>query len=151
MIKCKKQFVLISQGRECSRAKSFLICWNRLVQPEGIRQDHVFASRITGSQGEVTHTELSSSKVGGDVKNAFVFLPDPMGATGNSLVEVIDHYKKQVPGPAKAYISLHLIITPEFIRRVTDAHPDVIIYAARLDRGLSAKEILSTPLGAHLG
>jgi uracil phosphoribosyltransferase len=40
-----------------------------------------------------------------------------------------------------------LIITPEFIRRMRADHPDVIIYAIRLDRGMSSDEVLRAGLG----
>lgn len=118
-----------------------------LVDPVKIRQDHIFAARMTDSENQVTHTELNSSKIGGDVDQCLVFLPDPMGATGLSLCQVIDHYKKQVPGKALKYISVHLIVTPEFIRQVITKHPDVTIYAARLDRGFSSTEVLAATPG----
>ena len=38
----------------------------------------------------------------------------------------------------------HLIVTPEYLRKMTTEHPDVGIYAIRLDRGLSPPEILAT-------
>jgi uracil phosphoribosyltransferase len=122
---------------------------NQLIAPEGNRQDHVFASRATNSEGEVTHTELSSSKIGGDIEQAIVMIPDPMGATGSSLCEVIQFYKDQVKGQAKKYVAVHMIITPEYIQKVTETHPDVQIYAARLDRGFSSENALSTPPGTH--
>ena len=37
---------------------------------------------------------------------------------------------------------MHLIVTPEYIRRVHEAHPDLVIYALRLDRGLSDPAVL---------
>lgn len=120
---------------------------NEFADPQGIRHDHVFASRIVDENDKVTHTSLQSSKIGGDVDEALVFLADPMGATGNSLVEVIDHYKKNVEGSAKAYIGIHLIVTPEFVKKVTEAHSDVIIFAARLDRGFSSEKALSSQPG----
>ena len=120
---------------------------NHFTNPEGVRQDHVFASRMTDKNNKVTHTSLSSSKIGGDVEDALVFLPDPMGATGNSLCEVVNHYKEHVPGKAKRYISVHLIVTPEFIKKVTETHPDVHIYAVRVDRGFSSEEALKATPG----
>jgi uracil phosphoribosyltransferase len=56
-------------------------------------------------------------------------------------------YKKKVPGKMRKIICLHLIITPEYVRRVTTDHPDVAIYALRLDRGLSAPEVFATAPG----
>ena len=120
---------------------------NWLVDPDGVRQDHVYAARLTNEKGEVTQTHLSDSKIGGDIQDQFVFLPDPMGATGLSLCEVIDHYKKNVDGQPKKFIAVHMIVTPEYIRQVTNQHPDVQIYAARLDRGLSSSDALKLAPG----
>ncbi len=124
-----------------------LLC--HTVNPQLVRQDHIFASRMTNSSNAVTHTDLSGSKIGGDVKNSIVFFPDPMGATGLSLSTVVDHYKKHVAGAAKKWIAVHLIITPEYIRQLHQAHPDVTIYTVRVDRGLSTKSILQSVPGTH--
>lgn len=124
-----------------------LLC--QTVNPENVRQDHVYASRMTNTENAVTHTDLSGSKIGGDIESAIVLLPDPMGATGMSLVATLDHYEKVVQGKARKTIAIHLIVTPEYLKRVTERHPDVIIYTARVDRGLSDKDVLNTPLGQH--
>jgi uracil phosphoribosyltransferase len=121
------------------------VCYNALnyiLNPALVRQDHVVAARQVDDQHRVTGTALAGSKIGGDVENAIVMFPDPMGATGGTLVSAIDHYKKTVQGKPKKFIGLHLIITPEYLARVTKAHPDMAIYAVRLDRGLSSQEVL---------
>ena len=126
------------------------LCFEALhdyLEPHGLRQDHIFAARQTGVDHHVTGTQLGASKIGGDQEGAFVFIPDPMGATGNTIVTAVEHYKRQVPGKAAAYIALHLIVTPEYLRRVLTKHPDLKIYALRLDRGLSSKAVLESPLG----
>ena len=120
---------------------------NQLVNPSGIRNDHIFASRTTNAKGEVTGTEFSGSKIGGDVEDAILFIPDPMGATGGSLCEVVSHYKEKIDGKIKKIISAHMIITPEFVKNITDTHPEVIVYSARLDRGFSTPEALSKQPG----
>ncbi len=75
--------------------------------------------------------------------------PDPMGATGSSLSEAISTYKKKVPGKPRNIINIHLIVTPEYLRRMTRDHPEVLIYAVRLDRGLSPSEIMHTIPGTR--
>lgn len=128
------------------------ICYDALhdfLLPENIRQDHIFASRITSKDHQVTGTEFGASKIGGGQENSYVIFPDPMGATGNTLVTALDHYKKNVPSKAKQYLALHLIVTPEYLKKVTTHHPDLKIYALRLDRGLSSKEVLESPLGSN--
>ena len=123
---------------------------NLLVSSKNIRQDHIYAQRVTGDDGTVTGVDFSGSKIGGDIEKATVILPDPMGATGGTICQAIDHYKNQVKGKALKFISVHLIITPEFIRTICAKHPDVIIYAGRIDRGLSEKDILKTIPGTHI-
>jgi len=128
------------------------LCYNFLhlaLKPENIRQDHIFAARMTDAQHHVTGAHFGSLKIGGDVLDTHVIIPDPMGATGSTLVSTIDYYKQKVPGPAKKYIAIHLIVTPEYLKKVLTAHPEVVIYALRLDRGLSNEAVLKSPLGLH--
>ncbi len=128
------------------------ICYDFLhyaLPANHLRQDHIFAARMTDQKDQVTGTSFGGAKIGGDVKNCHVIFPDPMGATGNTIVSAIDHYKNNIPGPARKFLALHLIVTPEYLKRVLTAHPDISIYALRLDRGLSSEAILKTPLGKH--
>lgn len=123
---------------------------NTLLEPAGVRQDHIYMSRVTGSAGEVVGVSVAGSKIGGDVRDRIVLVPDPMGATGGSMCHVAGIYGDQAtmgPSPRKI-IAMHLIITPEYVRRVQQEHPELIIYAFRLDRGLSSAGIGKTPLGA---
>lgn len=122
---------------------------NHLLDPAGVRQDHILASRTTNASDQVTGTELGGAKIGGDIDNAIVLFPDPMGATGNTIVSALDHYKKNVDGRAQKLLALHLIVTPEYLKTVTQAHPDLVIYAVRVDRGLSSAEVLRSVPGTH--
>ncbi len=88
--------------------------------------------------------DLSGSKIGGPIKDAIVLFPDPMGATGGSMSHAISHYKSNVEGDALKYITMNLIITPEYIRRLQKDHPDVEIFALRLDRGTSSDKVLGS-------
>ena len=128
------------------------VCYHRLhdvIAPECIRQDHIFAGRSTSADHKVTGTEIGATKIGGDKDKSIVLFPDPMGATGNTIITAIDHYKAKVPGRELKFISLHLIVTPEYLKKVVTAHPDIAIYALRLDRGLSSEAVLRTPPGTH--
>ncbi len=130
------------------------VCYEQLhwlLPPEMIRQDHIFASRLTNENHEVIGTQIGSHKIGGDIKDAYVLFPDPMGATGTTIISALDFYKKNIPGPAKKFLALHLIVTPEYLRHVSEAHPDIGVYAFRLDRGLSSKEVLESELGKNWG
>ena len=122
---------------------------HQIVEPEGIRQDHVVASRTTDDLGQVTGVALTGSKIGGTIENATVLFPDPMAATGSSIAGVIEHYKQAVPGSARAMAAIHLITTPEYLRRITTQFPRLHVFAIRLDRGLSSADILQTKPGTH--
>ncbi|MBI5509645.1 MAG: uracil phosphoribosyltransferase [Deltaproteobacteria bacterium] len=121
----------------------------RLLNPDAVRQDHIYMSRVTGESHQVVGVAVSGDKIGGDVKNAIVLFPDPMGATGSSMVRAASMYKNIGGGPPHKMVSLHLIVTPEYIRRVLQELPEMVIYAVRLDRGLSPPEVLGTELGEH--
>jgi uracil phosphoribosyltransferase len=118
-----------------------------VLAPEGIRQDHVVMNRVTDARGVVTGTDVHGSKIGGDVEGAFVLFPDPMAATGGSLSRALSIYREEVAGEARKLVAMHLIVTPEYLRRVTGEHPDVAIYALRLDRGLSPADVLASVPG----
>lgn len=122
---------------------------NKTLNPRLVRQDHVVMSRITDPQGRVTGSHFGDSKIGGDVDGAFVLFPDPMGATGGSLTEAVSYYKNKVDGSAKKYITVNLIVTPEYLRRMKAEHPDVVVYALRLDRGASAADVLGEKPGVR--
>ena len=122
---------------------------NDLLDPSRVRQDHIFMERVTNEAGQVTGVDVSGSKIGGPVDDATVFIPDPMGATGGSIVETMRMYRDQVPGVPRRLVAIHLIVTPEFLRRVMTEFPDAAVYTIRLDRGLSDPDVLDTPPGTH--
>lgn len=122
---------------------------HNIINAEQLRQDHIIASRTTDSEGRVTGVDISASKIGGKVEGATVLIPDPMAATGTSVSSVISRYK-DLPGGAPAQIAtLHLIATPEYIRRIQVDHPEVHIFTIRLDRGLSSPDVLADKPGAR--
>jgi len=116
--------------------------FTRLLDPSFVRQDHVIMSRTTDAHDRVIGAELYGSKIGGDVDNAMLLFPDPMGATGSSTSKIITYYKENVKGKPCGIFAVHLVVTPEYLRRMTADHPDVKIYALRLDRGASPADIL---------
>jgi uracil phosphoribosyltransferase len=122
---------------------------NEVLDPALVRQDHLFMSRQTNAQGEVIGATWHDAKIGRDVEDRFVLFPDPMGATGSSMVSALSYYKTQLEGRPARCIAMHLIVTPEYVKRVHDAHPDAVIYALRLDRGLSPVDVLKTEPGTR--
>jgi uracil phosphoribosyltransferase len=122
---------------------------NTVLDPEGVRQDHLFMSRATDEKGQVVGATWHDAKIGRDVEGRILIVPDPMGATGSSIDSALTHYKTRLEGTPKKCITMHLIVTPEFIKNVQKNHPETVIYALRLDRGLSPAKVLQTPPGKH--
>lgn len=118
---------------------------NHFLDARGVRQDHVVMSRNTDeATGAVTGVTMSSSKVAGDAAGAILIVPDPMGATGSSICAAVDLYKQKGMLPPRKILLMNLIVTPQYLKRVTSTHPEAQIFAVRLDRGLSAPEVLQT-------
>jgi uracil phosphoribosyltransferase len=120
---------------------------NQVLQPEGVRQDHLALARTVDDKGGVTGAGLYASKIGGPVDGAMVLIPDPMGATGATISKVVEQYGPELYGKPGKIIAVHLIITPEYLRHVTRKHPEVTVYALRLDRGLSPPDVLEAVPG----
>jgi uracil phosphoribosyltransferase len=120
---------------------------NHVLDPQVVRQDHVIIARTVDASHTVTGAAISGSKIGGSADGCFVLFPDPMGATGNSLVTAMKSYTDGSLGRPRKLVAMNLIVTPEFIRRLKSEFPDVAIYALRLDRGMSPPEVLTTMPG----
>ncbi len=123
---------------------------NQTLNPDLVRQDHIYMARKTNEQHQVIGVEWTGSKIGGDKQDAIVIIPDPMGATGGSISAAIQHYKDNVAGEAVKFITMHLIVTPDYIKRLKADHPEVKVYAVRLDRGASSEQALKASPGKYL-
>lgn len=71
-------------------------------------------------------------------------LVDPMLATGGSAVAAIGMLKKR---GARNIKFMCLVAAPEGVEAINQAHPDVPIYTAALDRQLNAKKYILPGLG----
>ncbi len=69
-----------------------------------------------------------------DMANHHVVVVDPMLATGHSAVAAVDRVKK---AGAKDIKFLCLITVPEGLKTFREAHPDVPVYTAAIDRELN--------------
>src|SRR4051812_4916735 len=55
---------------------------NNVLTPALVRQDHIIMSREIDAAEKVVCSNIGGAKIGGDIDDAFVLFPDPMGATG---------------------------------------------------------------------
>ncbi len=119
-----------------------------VLPEERIRLDHLNLARVADASGAVTGVDLSGSKIGGSVEGATLIIPDPMGATGSTAVRAVEHYRELHGKPARVVL-LPMIATPEFLSCVLREIEDVVVYIARLDRGLSDADVLESLPGTH--
>ncbi|PAP77650.1 uracil phosphoribosyltransferase [Rubrivirga marina] len=84
------------------------------------------------------------SNVPPQVRDARVFVVDPMLATGGSAAGAINHLKRR---GAKDLVFVCLVAAPEGVARLEDYHPDVPIVAAALDRQLDENAFIRPGLG----
>jgi uracil phosphoribosyltransferase len=119
-----------------------------LLPEQHLRLDHLNLARRSDAAGRVTGVDLTGSKIGGPVDGAWLILPDPMGATGGTTVRVLEHYFEHHGRPQELLL-LPMIATPEYLRRVLDFHPSLQVVVGRLDRGLSAPDVLASMPGSR--
>lgn len=83
-------------------------------------------------------------KVPKDIDKKQVIVLDPMLATGGSAIDAIEHLKNR---GAKKLKFLCIIAAPEGIKRLEEAHPDVQIYCAHIDKCLNENKYIVPGLG----
>jgi uracil phosphoribosyltransferase len=83
-------------------------------------------------------------KVPPDIGQRDVFVLDPMLATGGSAVDALTQLKK---AGARRLRFLCLVAAPEGASRLCEAHPDVLVFAAALDRELNENGYILPGLG----
>ena len=77
-------------------------------------------------------------------KERLVILTDPMLATGGSACDAITRLKED---GFKNIRMMALVASPEGIKAVQDAHPDVDIYLASIDEGMNDRKYILPGLG----
>jgi uracil phosphoribosyltransferase len=83
-------------------------------------------------------------KVPGDAAERDFFVLDPMLATGGSAASAVTSLKR---AGATRIRFLCLVAAPEGVHRLAEAHPDVPIYCAGLDRELNGQGYILPGLG----
>jgi uracil phosphoribosyltransferase len=83
-------------------------------------------------------------KMPGDLGERDIVVVDPMLATGNTAVAAVDRLKEARP---KSIKFVCLLTCPEGLAAMADAHPDVPIYTAAVDRELDEHGYIRPGLG----
>lgn len=79
-----------------------------------------------------------------EVERREFFVLDPMLATGGSASAAIESLKER---GAREVRFMCLVAAPEGVSRMLEDHPDVVVYAAALDRGLDENGYIRPGLG----
>ncbi len=83
-------------------------------------------------------------KMPADMHERDAIVLDPMLATGNSAVAAVDRLKETNP---KSIRFVCLLAAPEGLKHFTEAHPDVPVYTAAIDRALNEDGYIVPGLG----
>lgn len=89
------------------------------------------------------------NKMKGKLQNplhTYVFVLDPMLATGNSGYDAVHNFVKQKI-PVKNIIFISLISAPQGIKRLTEAYPNLKIVTSKVDETLNEKGYIVPGLG----
>ena len=84
------------------------------------------------------------NKLPQDIEERDVMVLDPMLATGGSAIDAISIVKRSNP---KSIKFLCIIAAPEGLKALSEAHPDVQIYCASVDRCLNENGYIMPGLG----
>ena len=79
-----------------------------------------------------------------DIDQRQIFVVDPMLATGGSAILAVDSLKKRGAANIKFVC---LVVAPEGVKKLQDAHPDIDIYTASLDEKLNENGYIVPGLG----
>ncbi len=83
-------------------------------------------------------------KIPPDSHRRFFYVCDPMLATGGSAISAVARLKEQ---GIKEIVFICILAAPEGVKAFAEHHPDVSIYTASIDRGLSSKAYILPGLG----
>lgn len=89
------------------------------------------------------------NKLKGKLKNplkTFVFVLDPMLATGNSGYDAVHNFVKQNV-PVENIVFISLISAPEGIKRLNESYPELKIVTSKIDEKLNDKGYIVPGLG----
>jgi uracil phosphoribosyltransferase len=106
---------------------------------------HATVSHIGVSRDHATHQpHYYYSNIPSNIAELHALVLDPMLATGGSAAMAVNLLKEK---GAKKLTLVSVVAAPEGVKFFTDAHPDVNIFTAALDRELNAKKYILPGLG----
>ena len=105
---------------------------------------NVTAGFLAMKRDEITHKSVLYYDRLPDCVGKIILLVDPMLATGGSMIDALELIKSRNPSKI---ITLNIIGSPEGLKAVQSAHPDVAIYIAQIDEKLNDDKFIIPGLG----
>ncbi|MFA6196804.1 MAG: uracil phosphoribosyltransferase [Sulfurimonas sp.] len=105
---------------------------------------NVTAGFLAMKRDEITHKSVLYYDRLPDCTGKIILLVDPMLATGGSMIDALELIKSRNP---LKIIALNIIGSPEGLKAVQSAHPDVAIYIAQIDEKLNDDKYIIPGLG----
>lgn len=102
------------------------------------------AGFLAMKRDETTHKSVLYYDRLPSCEGKIVLLVDPMLATGGSMIDALNLIKER--GPSKI-ITLNVIASPEGVKALSDAHPDIDTYVAQIDEKLNDDKFIIPGLG----
>ena len=136
------------EGSQLSRPVTLVpILRAGLSMTDGVMQ--LFPEARVGHIGirrdEATHRPVTYyARLPHDVRDGYAIVIDPMLATGGSACAAIRYLKE---AGCRDVQMICLVAAPPGVRRVHAEHPDVMVYAAALDRELDGNAYIRPGLG----
>ncbi|MEO1211259.1 MAG: uracil phosphoribosyltransferase [Cyanobacteria bacterium J06638_20] len=78
--------------------------------------------------------------------NTRILIPEPMLATGGTMVTVMEELSKRGVSPEWVRV-ISVVAAPNALQRLGDRYPEVVIYSAAIDEGLNDKGFIVPGLG----
>lgn len=105
---------------------------------------NVTAGFLAMKRDEITHKSVLYYDRLPDCVGKTILLVDPMLATGGSMIDALELIKSRNPSKI---ITLNIIGSPEGLKAVQSAHPDVAICIAQIDEKLNDDKFIIPGLG----
>lgn len=112
-----------------------------------VRIGKILIQRNEHSADKVPDTRYSYSKMPNDIADRWVFLMDPMLATGGSAIKAVDILVEEYKVKPERIVFLNVVSSPEGIRSFCSRFPSTRIITSAIDAGLNDHKYIVPGLG----
>lgn len=96
---------------------------------------------------ETAIAEQSYLSIPNDIQDKFIFILDPMLATGGSVANIINTLKDEYKIEENKIVFISIVASPEGIEFLDKSFPDLTCFTVSVDRELNSKKFILPGLG----